>query len=436
MDKLDQFFKDKFQGREFEFQDAYWQEAEKLIQQDKRKKRLLWWRWTFGLLMLALLIISGGIWFTSNNNAPQPKQRTPTEILNTAEKIKPFETLNAFESDSTGFLHDNAVIPKKEQLSKAQKEAKETARTQSKSYEQAQNKTNTPKSNHDALPDWLQTPKVVKDGENGDGPEPIREIVADNILADQLLRPSEEVLMTNFSFLPLRWHPIEANMSEAPDAGNPLWLEELELKRASRMEFGVQFKAMFYPNTRGDNKDFIGMVGGVDLAYKLGKKLKLETALRIRQRTGTFSKVDETEVLFFSFGRSETKFELLPSELYFLEVPLGLSRSFGFHQIETGLTTAYLLGAKGALQNTLNPELSQNLIKEDKGWVDENSFKKWHWDLYIGYQWRYNNKISLLLDFNFTPGSILDKSFNPTQEVVLKESGLVFIDLGIRYKLF
>ena len=121
--------------------------------------------------------------------------------------------------------------------------------------------------------------------------------------------------------------------------------------------------------------------------------------------------------------------------MYFLELPLGISRSFGKHKVETGLTTSYLLGVNGTLKNITNPEEPQTVIQEASGWIEEDGFKKWHWDVYLEYGFKITPKIQVLIDLGYTPGSILDKPVIPGQKV-LKESRPLFIDFGLRYKLF
>lgn len=434
MDKLDQFFKDKLQDREFEFKDVYWQDAEQLIEQDKRKKRLIWWKWLAGWLLLLLLIIAGGLWLTLGPRVQSSPEQKEIKENNLAEQSGPVKKVDTASGNAETFVELDSLNTEKGRQSSIKKRKKIPGL---KEHHLLQNKDKTPELNHKGEPEWFELPKAVRDKEKEDASEAMREFVVDQSQLDSSFRKSEKVLMAGLSFLPGRWNSIEANMSDLPIPGKPLWLEgSVESPRLSRVKFGLQFSAMTYPNTRGDNLSFIGLAGGLDIAYKLKNHYYLETAVQLRRRTGTFAKVDETQVLFFSFGRSSSKFELLPSALYYLEMPLGLSRSFGFHHLEAGITTSYLLGVKGALENTQNPELVQDLIKAERGWVEQDGFKKWHWDIYLGYSWQYSKKMGLQFSLNYTPGTILDPSFNAFQEVVLKESQPLFLDVGIRYKLF
>ena len=55
MNKLDKLFKDKLQDRSFEFNDSYWEAAERLIEQEESRKKRggLWWK--LGLFLLVLI---------------------------------------------------------------------------------------------------------------------------------------------------------------------------------------------------------------------------------------------------------------------------------------------------------------------------------------------------------------------------------------------
>ena len=86
MSNLDQFFKDKFQNREFEFKEEYWQQAQDLIQRDRQHRRRR--RWYFGLF--ALLLAGGlGYWIFQNQSPqksldqalvhPQSHAQSPTQ---------------------------------------------------------------------------------------------------------------------------------------------------------------------------------------------------------------------------------------------------------------------------------------------------------------------------------------------------------------------
>ncbi|MEM8907773.1 MAG: hypothetical protein AAGD05_08000, partial [Bacteroidota bacterium] len=65
--KIDDFFKKKFEQRSFEMKEEHWAEAEKLIQQDRRQ-RGRWRRWFW--LGLAFLITGGAMFLWFNPSTP------------------------------------------------------------------------------------------------------------------------------------------------------------------------------------------------------------------------------------------------------------------------------------------------------------------------------------------------------------------------------
>lgn len=493
MDKLDQFFKEKFQKREFEFQDAYWQEAEKMIQQDKRNKRMLWWWRLSGLFLLILLMVVGIWWFsgptiaeknlvllphteleresTTNGDGSNleieskkvdekgegGENVTSKSILeadnrergqevekeeDVARNFIPEEKGSGLGKEGNGRVEEGEKVEKVEGVEEGEKvevveEGEERGRDQEIEKEEdlagnlipglegEKEKEDRSKSLQGDVEIDESKPEVKLDS-------PLRQV--ERFESDQ---NNKQKYFAPFSFLSFNLKPINSEHSLILKVGDPLVLKHLDqYKAASKFGMSFDFRAPFYPYSGGENVLLIGWSTGLNLNYKLAGHLRLETALRFRKRRGAFNKVDETSVFYYGFGRSESTFNLIPNSLYYLEVPLGISRSFGYHQLEIGAVSAYLMGVRGNLKNVLNPELPQELITESKGWLEEDGFKKWHWDVYLEYGFQYNRKIRYTIGLNYTPGKIIDQQFNPGQDFILKESRPLFIDLGVSYKLF
>lgn len=463
MDKLDQFFKKKLENREFDFQESYWQEAEKLIEQDRRKKRFAWWWRLSGLVLLLLLVTAGLWWYLSTDRGGEQTGQSVEGRDSIAYLQEKRDRADSLDYDGEGSGLGNSAINETVSEGRAEKitdgqpmdigeltKSEVQPDNKNEEQEQFQKVTSGRAERRLERPGEIPAGEVINKEEVGLQKEDKKKLLDTMETAHDKKAIAEEITgektaggrvaqrtWGQIGFLPVALGPIGYEPAELVQPGQPGWVEEATLRTApSRWAIGLHFNAAFYPYANADAERLIGFAGGVNFEYKLSWRYNLEAALRVRQRTGTFEKVAETSVLYYGFGRSEATFNLLPSSLYYLELPLGVSRAFGVHHLEAGVVTSHLLGVQGGLKNVLNPEAAQGAITEDDGWIDPDGFKKWHWNVYLQYGLHYHRNMAVTLGVYYTLGGLLDAQFDAVPDPVLLESRPVFIDIGIQYKLF
>ena len=109
MNPLDRFFKNKLQNREFEFQDAYWQQAEQMIIADQAGRRWKKGFWFLGALLLltftAFIFWPGNPEGSVSPNTQVSEFGTSIPLNNVAEDqelITKEETAKSLQNDQLG----------------------------------------------------------------------------------------------------------------------------------------------------------------------------------------------------------------------------------------------------------------------------------------------------------------------------------------------
>jgi cytoskeletal protein RodZ len=425
MEQFDQFFKDKFQGRQFDLNEAHWQAAEQLIiDQEKKKRRRDFFFWLLGGLLL-LGVVGAGWYFwpeeaivqnegiestTQNKNTADAATSDPT-ISNTTSSQSTTTSDNLDQTPSTTINTTNTVNERERSLTSTTKSS-----TVKRIIEPSQLNENT-----------LQT--IEELSQNSDTPtaELNQEPNIEGNTFDINLLKALPTVPLEMLFYPLRTEALE----KVPQA----YTEEQETEdRTNEPYLGLDFNFSTYPYlTTGTQKDLGGKLG-LTYGMPLGQRTKLLASLHYQQRGGTFDFFKESRKVAYRFAKAEERFVLLPEKLHYAEAGLGIVLEKNKHSFEIGTSLNYLLGIRGDLLRFTSEDNFQNATLENEGWIAEDGFKKWHVNMQLGYMLRFGTRLGLGARLNYTLGTILDKNYE-FSNVYLQEAEPLTLDLRFRYYL-
>lgn len=451
MSNLDQFFKDKFQDREFEFQESYWEGARELIvEEDKRRRRgLLWRNLGFGVLLLMLIGAGAGMYWWTNNNDPVGGALEMAEA--NAKEDLPDSATNALNDNGEKNSQTSTIISplKKSNDTESNPELATTNAVRSNTN------TNTNTSNTRTFP---ANDKLV---ENPQKEESKSIIENKNPKASESSKQNADTTATATST------PV-ANSLETPPASeaasapraslahfahlNPLPISPLHAAeeplstsikdpqiRQNKWRLGLAVFSQFYPG-REQEAFWLGGAVGPSLGYALNDQWTLQADLLYQMRRGNFASAAVESDKTFTFGLRETRNILQPTALHYLELPLYLKWRNRRQMIEGGLFLTYLTGVRGEWEQRkyLHPWELRSLLQPsdrtvdytseiiEKGWVESNTFSQWRPGLLLGYRYWIASSFSA----NFRVKYHLNNISSDANVEVVNESGPVEISLG------
>ena len=422
MEQFDQFFKDKFKGRQFELNEAHWQAAEQLIiDQEKKKRRRGFFFWLLGGLLL--LGVVGASWYfwpeetivqnegiestTQNQNAADAATSDPT-ISNTNSSQSTTISDNLHQTPSTKINTTNTVNERERSLTSTTKSS-----TVKRIIEPTQLNENT-----------LPTVEGLHQNSNNPTAELIQEPNIEGSTLDINLLKALPTVPLETLYYPLRTEAL--NLTQA-------YSEEQEAAdRTNEPYLGLDFNFSTYPYfTTGTRNDLGGKLG-FTYGKPLGQRTKLLASLHYQQRGGTFDFFKESRKVAYRFAKAEERFVLLPEKLHYAEAGLGFALEKNKHSFEIGTSLNYLLGIRGDLLRFTSEDNFENATLENEGWIAEDGFKKWHVNMQLGYMHRFGTRLGLGARLNYTLGTILDKNYE-FSNVYLQEAEPLTLDLRFRY---
>ncbi len=425
--KLDRFFRDKLdRPSPVEFDEAYWEQARELIDEDRNKRRrFIGWYWLFGLVLLVGL--GAGFYFLQLPHTPsQPLSHKP-EAANAIDPTSPAKelatpepqvsspantaTTNTTANNNTTSQNPSALSPasndqnpttntnttsinlnpQSEEQAKAPNattattiENKATAATTNAKSPITQPSKTDPKATstlpqNDLSPNAI-SPQLeeVTSSPSTTNDSPLQnqnrvEIGTTNKAAnpaDELAKPSEtsEAVVLSL-FDPLTSSALAAlpEPAGAEEEGMP----EVELDPhvpESKWALGLTLVGEAYP-AQANEQRLIGGGGGLSLRYRWLTQWSVQSDFLYEWRGGQFGNAGTVAERRYNFGLEEKVFELRPESLHYLNIPIYLQFKNGRQYLEAGLSMSYLIGARGELrENTfLQPwERSSNATMETK----------------------------------------------------------------------
>lgn len=466
MSNFDQFFKDKFQDREFEFKEAYWKQAQELIQEDQQERRRGLWYWMLGgsILLLALIVTSAVCYFGvngdpvsenkttifENNIEAAAKATSPgsgTLAIDANEKI--FNEIktnqaqtknpsivnnqkgNEIPSGSTNSseTNDGTKIDNKNEVS-----AQEAVTKNSKGQNLQNNQDQAISRKGSTIP-----PSEIASGasENknantsavtkGSTSETARESIPNT--ATPANRSAITELTTLESLAPDLLATPEKDLPECRDLFNG---------KIKRWHWGITANTHFYP-AQTSEQIWIGGAAGPSVQYKINPRISIQADLLYAIRTGNFGDTKSVSQNTYSFGLREKVATVETSSLHFLELPLFFQYTNGRQIVEGGLGLKYLLATRGTLteRTSLYPWERRGSSADPTSGMEENnittgnlvtdSFNKLIPSVLLGYRYRISTNVTA----NFQVKYNLSPLVNTTNEGVLREDGPLRISLGV-----
>ncbi|MEM6264049.1 MAG: outer membrane beta-barrel protein [Bacteroidota bacterium] len=384
---LDQFLKQKLEGRTYEFQETYWQQAEELLDlHTDPPKRGFWWRWEIGLGLLAALVLSVGLgaWYFSHAN-------DASELLAgafTSSEVVPSSVVGT--SVATSF---SAGIAQTDCFSENQ----EQTRVAGSSSQNIDIAVNSPKPSaasgptvataHDQPHETgnaifhaaTHSPKGKMGAESS---KPHQQGWLGRLLGNKK-NSAEKSLAT------IAVQPFTLGYQPASITGRVIPLEsirELGPRHFLSLEGGVNLSPGLNSNSTSAGIS-IAPYAGIGYRFALTPKWQLHTGLRYQMRTAL-----NRERMFAStqlgFGREEEEITLEARQLHRIEMPLEAGfQLHNRHFVRGGLAASYLLGVNSQ-QSTLFTDATGNQTAQDQGsWGYRDGFVPFQFSLSMGYRY-------------------------------------------------
>ena len=494
---FDDFIKNKVETREYEFKDAYWLDAVDLIEKDDRRKK----RGFFFLLFGAFLLIGGfasGIYMANAQTISpiaETTLSTPKENLNsnTATEIDPTTSINTPNNNTNTELttDNNNPTNRLQDKTSTSKEIKEFSPNPEK---RLSNKTNQLAADSESsllVQTITDITTVNRDQNNTERPEknttniPLNSNSVDknsfaeadnntNIISE--ITPSDEISLpkkqTTEAFpkpnrrpwlnpiqhldnvlLPISKPSLdvivasdmpELSIEKSEDKKIP---EDENKKDPSKLSVGVRGSALFFLSPADFAKSGIGAAGGATLEYSINPRLSISLDALYHIRNHSFSPLNASELVEYSFGRLESIRYLTPLSVHSFEFPIYLSigldnpikkganlndqNRFSKHRIEVGIAPIAQYGIRGKIEYI--PSEGQ---ESEIGWVETDAFKKLHFNGLVGYQYQMNRSFAIGLRARYALGGIINKDFILPPGVVLEEPEKLYFSITGKITIF
>ncbi|MFQ5448718.1 MAG: outer membrane beta-barrel protein, partial [Saprospiraceae bacterium] len=210
-----------------------------------------------------------------------------------------------------------------------------------------------------------------------------------------------------------------------------------EARREPGISIGVMASQLMLARAPAGGRSIIGIQGGVVVEAALKHGWFVASGLQYQRRRGTFEASKMVTSRSYRFGLDVAEQQLRPSSLHYLQLPIKIGWQRRHHLLEGGLSLNYLAGvrgAKGSLERTGDLPPRKEFVAEQKGWIAEDGYKKWHVTTTVGYRYRVSRQLSFGLSANYVIGGILEKNYlPPAGNYLLKEDNRFYLRAGAVY---
>jgi hypothetical protein len=359
-DNFNEFLKQKVAESHFEYNEAYWLKAEKLIEEAQPKRKPIWWGFGFGLLSL---VIIGGVTamiYNSNQRQLQTAQRAQTPATLQARNVsnntptRSIKDISASNSQSKALSETKLLVEKQTAVAslKAEVSAKKLKSNTSIAVHQgiitenkdvltnqsdANNQSNYSKMGNFSQVRNLSVPKTpVNSATEEDEDEQVITIAAPIVINAR--KPVVK--------------DIDVNIVAACENKNTHeWMFNLLA--------GVSDSRGFEGNTVASSRIGFGYFGGLRLAYKLNKNWFVGVQPLVYSR-GAINTSIQTEKTAYDFGANADEFIVKNKALLFAEIPVSIGYRIQRHQISIGAGIEYLANVKSDVKAFGTSEYTPN----------------------------------------------------------------------------
>lgn len=467
---FEEYIKKPFEEQEFEFKEAYWQSAEKLI--DNHFKRIRWIRAGIICSILIAAFIASYVYVNKKDTAiPNPvvtqqqnmdpvnnNQENSTQTIQSATSEENLtlsgtdthaETFSSYNIDSKIEKSSTDSETGKAKVAVTNIETKDSRAKPDKSMKSGQAsgksvKISANSSNHLSAtnagsgPNETQTIDDKKAIQNNKSAVILKE---ENIAAkDQdeaqnnsaIIKPVNSETGKNFALQPVASQRTSALDLPFKNIGSssslqmlhfPLHLDFvtnrpiLALNRPSRLYATAEL--LMYPSGNSEAFKFLGFNAGFGYQQPLGQMAFLDMGISGSFRRGNFAPSIVSTQLNYDFGPRTDAYILRPQALFSLQIPVLLGIEHGRHMLAAGVKLGFLIGVRGtseyanfthAFESPTGQE-SYSYDVVDKGWIESTGFKKFALAYVLKYQYRLNSRIMAGVSLQYLPSDWIANDF-------------------------
>lgn len=472
---FEEYIKKPFEDQEFEFKEAYWQSAEKLI--DNHYKRVRWIRTGIICSVLIAAFIAAYIFvvkkettlahpvanqeqnfnpvITDQDISAQAIQPTTSEeILTISPSDSDAETLSSVNIDSNiekaNIVHEtnkakvsdfnstgskneaylNENKSKSDGRANASQASKKSSKTSSgASNPLAANENEFLKTDEEDLTTVLQNSNSATSSTKKNTLESFPTETQNNSVSNIPVSSdtketliSKSVASQSTSALNLPFKNIESS-GKLQILNFPLHLDFgtnrpiLALYRPSRVYATAEL--LMYPSGNSEAFKFLGFNAGFGYQQPLGRMAFLDMGITGSFRRGNFAPSIVSTQLNYDFGPRPDAYILRPKALFSLQVPVLLGIEGGRHMLSAGVKLGFLIGVRGTSEyanythdfESPTRQASYAYDVVDEGWIESSGFKKFALAYALKYQYRLNSRIMIGASLQYLPSDWIANDF-------------------------
>jgi hypothetical protein len=354
-DNFNEFLKQKVEESHFEYNEAYWLKAEKLIENAQPKRKPFWFGFGWGVLSVALI---GGLTtlFLNNNKENSAIAKQPGAVnlsgvamAQNAELIHSDLTTHREQGSSLTTEQNTALNANSPNQNDTKGERQSLSKKQNNNYQNIalnkNKKSNKNNSNSVLLASANANKKTLADSYYN----PVKNLSAIK-LPESLVDESAENDNTEIPVITIA-EPfiLKAKSTPAIKDIDVNIVAACENKNTHEWMFGllagVSDSRGFEGNTVTTSRFGFGYFGGFRLAYKLDKNwfVGAQPLFYSRGAINTSIETDKTE---YDFGANADEFIVKNKALLFAELPISIGYRVQRHQISVGAGFEYLVNVK------------------------------------------------------------------------------------------
>lgn len=341
-DNFNEFLKQKVDESHFEFNEAYWLKAEKLIENSQPKRKPFWWGFALGIISLA--IIGAGTAKVWDYYAEKTLVNNNTKAV----AIKLVNEANAAQTQpnnsSLTAVNYSAFTEVKNENS-ASKSADKSVTSKATANKNTSSNTTTSKNTAGKpVENSIAGPKKIAEGN-------FSQVKSLSIpkLPESLVKDTDEETENGEVVITIA-EPFVMNLRNSSNKDIDVnVVAACENQNTHEWMFnlltGVSDSRGFEGNTISNSRIGFGYFGGMRLAYKINKNWFTGVQPLIYSR-GAINTSVQTEKTAYDFGSTPDEFIVKNNALLFAELPVSIGYRVHRHQISVGAGFEYLLNVK------------------------------------------------------------------------------------------
>jgi hypothetical protein len=409
-DNFNEFLKQKVEESHFEFNEAYWLKAEKLIESAQPKRKPFWLGFGWGVLSLAIITGLGAfVWNLAQDN----DKLVSKENINHAQTALNTNVLQANLESSQSQIVPNEAANITTQATVAQKEMTVKSAKGSVTYKvtnptkklstsqkssvlhgliESQNINNskqiTANLNKGSEGNFsqvrnLSVPKLPQSTFN-DNEETEEESYSENSRTITIAEPV--VIRTKSASA----KDIDVNIVAACE-------NQYKHEWMLSLLGGVSDSRGFEGNTASNSRIGFGYFGGLRVAYKLDKNFFVALQPLMYSR-GAINTSVQTEKTAYDFGAKADEFVVKNKSILFAELPISIGYRVNRHQISIGAGIEYLVNVKSDVKEFGATDYTSNQ------WGYTNGFNRFGSIAVFNYAFKVYNEfwLTMMVQKGFT----------------------------------